>query len=191
MAKVDLFVPFVIEHEASTVDKRLSNEQLYAKAKAKAFSDDPDDGGGATMCGVTIATFKEYCKAKRRPEPTVAQLRCLTYKEWLDILKTMFWDKWKADQIESQSLAELLVDWVWCSGIYGIKLPQYKMGVEVDGIVGGKTLAAIASRDPGKLFEEIKQERIAYTERICTSNRRNRKYKKGWLKRINDFTFKS
>lgn len=191
MAVIERYVPIVIYHEASTRDESLSNEQLFAKAKAKAFSNDPDDSGGATMCGVTIATYKEYCKKKGKPTPTVAQLRNMTYTEWFDILKTMFWDKWHASLIENQSLAELLVDWYWCSGVYGIRIPQYRLGVEADGIVGEKTLAAIRKRDQKKLFEEIKLERIAYTERICTSNRRKRKYKKGWLKRINSFTYKA
>jgi hypothetical protein len=32
-------------------------------------------------------------------------------------LKSLYWDKWKADQIKSQSVANILVDWVWASGI--------------------------------------------------------------------------
>jgi hypothetical protein len=35
----------------------------------------------------------------------------------------MYWDKWKADKIENQSIANLLVDWVWTSGKWGIIFP--------------------------------------------------------------------
>ena len=81
------------------------------------FVDDPDDLGGATNMGVTIATYKVYRKRKGLSEPTVDYLNHLANNEWIDILKSLYWDKWKADQIKSQSVANILVDWVWASGI--------------------------------------------------------------------------
>lgn len=81
------------------------------------FVDDPDDLGGATNMGVTIATYKVYRKRKGLSEPTVDDLKHLSNNEWIDILKSLYWDKWKADQIKSQSVANILVDWVWASEI--------------------------------------------------------------------------
>ena len=81
------------------------------------FVDDPDDLGGATNMGVTIATYKVYRKRKGLSEPTVDDLKQLSNNEWIDNLKSLYWDKWKADQIKSQSVANILVDWVWASGI--------------------------------------------------------------------------
>ena len=81
------------------------------------FVDDPDDLGGATNMGVTIATYKVYRKRKGLSEPTEDDLKHLSNNEWIDILKSLYWDKWKADQIKSQSVANILVDWVWASGI--------------------------------------------------------------------------
>lgn len=81
------------------------------------FVDDPDDLGGATNMGVTIATYKVYRKRKGLSEPTVDDLKHLSNNEWIYILKSLYWDKWKADQIKSQSVANILVDWVWASGI--------------------------------------------------------------------------
>jgi len=37
-------------------------------------------------------------------------------------MKKNFWDKWKADLIKDQSIANILVDWVWGSGKYGITI---------------------------------------------------------------------
>ena len=79
----------------------------------------------------------------------------MTDGEWLDILKTMFWDRWQADKIKSQKLANILVDWVWGSGVYGIKIPQRILGVKQDGIVGDETLKALNAQDPDKLFQAI------------------------------------
>lgn len=190
MARVENIVPFILKWETGTTGIGLTNEQLYEKAKLKGFADDPDDLGGATMCGVTLATFAEYCRRKGYPLPTIVRLRAIKYKEWLEILKTMFWDKWKADQINNESIALILVDWVWGSGKYGITIPQKAIGVTADGIVGPKTIAAVNAKDPKQLFDLIRKERLAYIERICRSRPANLKYKRGWLNRLNDIKFK-
>lgn len=190
MARVESIVPFILKWETGTTGIGLTNEQLFEKAKLKGFANDPDDLGGATMCGVTLATFTEYCRRKGYPRPTIVRLKAITYKEWLEILKTMFWDKWKADQINNESVALILVDWVWGSGKYGITIPQRAIGVTADGIVGPKTIAAVNARDPKQLFDLIRKERLAYIERICKSRPTNLKYKRGWLNRLNDIKFK-
>lgn len=190
MARVESIVPFILKWETGTTGIGLTNEQLFEKAKLKGFANDPDDLGGATMCGVTLATFTEYCRRKAYPRPTIVRLKAITYKEWLEILKTMFWDKWKADQINNESIALILVDWVWGSGKYGITIPQKAIGVTADGIVGPKTIAAVNAKDPKQLFDLIRKERLAYIERICRSRPTNLKYKRGWLNRLNDIKFK-
>lgn len=153
------------------------------------FVDDPDDLGGATNRGVTIGTYATYCKKKGYPAPTVERLKNLSDKDWTEILKTLYWDRWKADNIKSQSVANILVDWVWASGVNGIKIPQQLLGVTVDGIVGTKTLAALNARNPKELFEEIKEARVQFIEDICRKRPANNKFKKGWLNRINSLQY--
>lgn len=185
MAKVEKIVPFILRFEAGVVAPGLTNEQLFERARKTGFANDPDDLGGATMIGVTLDTYTAYCRRKGYPRPTVVRLHGIPYAQWLDILKTMYWDRWKADQISSQSVAEILVDWVWASGKYGITIPQRVLGVAADGIVGVKTLAAVNARSPERLFAEIMAERKAYIDRICASRPANNKFKKGWLNRLN------
>ncbi|MBW9276730.1 glycoside hydrolase family 108 protein [Bacteroides fragilis] len=153
------------------------------------FVDDPDDLGGATNRGVTIGTYATYCKKKGYPAPTVERLKNLSDKDWTEILKTLYWDRWKADNIKSQSVANILVDWVWASGVNGIKIPQKVLGVTADGIVGAKTLAALNARNPKELFEEISEARIQFIEDICRKRPANNKFKKGWLNRINSLQY--
>lgn len=153
------------------------------------FVDDPDDLGGATNRGVTIGTYATYCKKKGYPAPTVERLKNLSEKDWAEILKTMYWDRWKADEIKSQSVANILVDWVWASGVNGIKIPQKVLGVTADGIVGAKTLAALNARNPKELFEEIREARVQFIEDICRKRPANNKFKKGWLNRINSLQY--
>ena len=59
----------------------------------------------------------------------------------------------------------------------------------IDGIVGPKTIEAVNSRDPKELFEAIKAERIAYIDRIIQARPANKKFRNGWLNRINDLKY--
>lgn len=189
MANVEKIVPFIIQFEAGVNPAGLTGEKLFEKARKTGYANDPDDLGGATMVGVTMATYTEYCRKKGYPRPTVERLRAMTYTQWLDILKTMFWDRWKADEIKNQSVAEILVDWVWASGKYGITIPQQVLGITVDGVVGPKTLVAVNAQAPAAFFARIVAERKAYIDRIYKSRPTNNKYKNGWLRRLNAITF--
>ncbi|MDE6019278.1 MAG: peptidoglycan domain protein [Muribaculaceae bacterium] len=185
MAQIEKFIPFLIFWETSAEGPSLSNEQLFAKAQSRGIADDPDDRGGATMVGITISTYRDYCARNRKATPTVVSLSKLSYPEWLDILKKMFWDRWQADQIVDQRVAEMLVDWVWTGGTYGITIPQRLLSVKADGIVGPQTLAAVNKSDPQILFQKIKQARLSYIDRICRTRPANTKFRSGWLRRIN------
>lgn len=170
MANINKIVPFILKWEGG-------------------FVNDPDDLGGATNKGITIGTYEYYCSLKRLPKPSVNDLKNISDEKWLDILKSLYWDKWKADEINNQSVANILVDWVWASGIYGIKRPQKLLGVTVDGIVGPKTLNTLNSRNQKELFDKIVKDRIKFVDEICKSRPTNNKFRKGWLNRINDFKY--
>lgn len=186
MAQIEKLIPFIIYFETGVSEAGISSlHSLYEKARSRGLANDPDDRGGLTMVGVTLSTYKDYCRKKAFGMPDANKLRNLSYDQWRDILKMMFWDRWQADKIESQAVAHMLVDWVWTSGSYGITIPQKALGEKADGIVGAKTLRAINSRDPAALFHQLKQERIAFTERICQSRPQNLKFRTGWLRRIN------
>lgn len=153
------------------------------------FVDDPDDLGGATNKGITIGTYGEYRKRKGLPVPTVQDLKNLTEKEWYEVFKTLYWDRWRADEIKNQSVSNILVDWVWASGVHGIKRPQTILGVVPDGIVGKKTIAALNAAYPDRLFEAIKADRAKFIDEICKARPKNEKYRKGWMNRINAINY--
>lgn len=94
------------------------------------------DLGGATNKGVTIGTFRDYRKRKGLPAPTVDDLKNISESEWHEIFKSLYWDRWKADYILNQSVANILVDWVLGFEVRGIMRPQKILGVDADGIVG-------------------------------------------------------
>ncbi|WP_255346512.1 putative peptidoglycan-binding domain-containing protein [Bacteroides sp. HPS0048] len=107
------------------------------------------------------------------------------------VMKPHYWDKWQADQIKSQSVANLVVDWVWASGIHGIKGVQEILGVTVDGIVGVKTIAALNDRNARELFAEIKRARVSFIEGIIKRDPSQIIFKRGWLTRLNNINYGS
>jgi len=172
MANVNILVPFILRWEGGYVN-------------------DPVDKGGATNMGVTIATWRSVGYDKDGDgDIDVADLKLLTKEDVVNrVLKPHYWDRWKADQIESQSVANILVDWVWGSGVHGIKIPQRVLGVAQDGKVGPITLAAVNSQDPRVFFDKIKAEREAFFNRIVQNNASQKRFIKGWLNRLNDIKF--
>lgn len=149
------------------------------------FADVKGDRGGATNKGVTLATFQSFYGRNK----TASDLKAMTDAQWEHIFKIGFWDRWKADNIKSQSVANILVDWVWASGSYGIKIPQHILGVYVDGIVGENTINAVNNEDSRVLFDRIKNERINFVHRIVNSNPSQKKFLQGWVNRINAFKY--
>lgn len=148
------------------------------------FVNHPADPQGATNSGITIATFRSvYGKNK-----TVQDLKNMTNEQWEYIFKTRFWDRWKADNIDNQAIANLLVDWLWGSGVYGIKYPQSVLGVKADGLVGQKTLAAINGNSNKKdLFNKLWQRRKKHFDDIVKNRPSSKVFYKGWINRLSDF----
>lgn len=168
MAKVEILAPWLLSWEGG-----------YNKVKG--------DKGGATNKGVTLATWRKYGYDKN--EDKVINERDVMLITEFDaiyvVLKPVYWDKWKADDIRSQAIANLVVDWYWNSGVYGIKLPQKVLGVKMDGVVGPKTIAAINGYgNQQELFRKLWLERKAYFERLA-QNPTQRKFLAGWLNRLN------
>ncbi len=209
MANCEKLIPTIIKWEAGTTGEGLTNEQLFEKARKKGFGNDPVDSGGATMIGVTLSTYTSYCKKKKKPAPTVDDLKEITYKEWYEIFKSMFWDKMQADRIENQSIANLCVNTIWGSGAGYIKTIQRVVGVNPDGVVGNITLRAINENPhPDYLFQRLWDRRKQFFEDIVEKSvaayekkigrkateaeklkYTKKKFINGWMNRLNDFKY--
>ena len=153
---------------------------------------DPDDPGGHTFMGITLKTWQKAGYDKTGDGDIDAEdLRLITYKEMITgILKPYYWDVWQADYIRNQSIANLLVDWIWCSGPRTIVIVQHMLELKIDGIVGNQTLTAINNYpDPYELHKLIKAARIYYIDSICEQRPVLSKFKRGWKNRIADFVY--
>lgn len=168
MANINVLKPFILQWEGG-------------------FANDPDDLGGATNKGVTLYTFRRFYGKDR----TVEDLKNMTDAQWLFIFRNGYWDKWKADKIENQSVANLLVDWVYLSGEATIKRVQELLRVVADGKVGDITIARLNSLDSKQLFNDIKKLRIEYIDEICRKRPTNLKFRNGWVRRLTAITYKA
>ena len=149
------------------------------------FCNHPKDKGGATNKGVTLATYRMvYGKNK-----TVDDLKNMSDKEWDYIFTKLYWNKWKADEIKNQSIANILVDWVWMSGLGTIKKIQSLFGLTADGIVGNKTISYINSHDQEEVFNKIWNRRKSFYESLVKNNPSQKVFLKGWMNRLNTFKF--
>ena len=184
MATIDKFIPILFRWETGiTVKDGEALDKAYLRAAKKGFANDPDDRGGATMVGVTIGTYRSYCRYKGWKTPSVNDLKNLPYKVWRDIVYTFFWSKWKGDMIEDQATANMIIDWVWASGAATIKKVQAMLGVTADGIVGPKTIAAVNTQKD--IRDRVYQARKAHFEAIVRKNPSQKKFLKGWMNRVN------
>lgn len=172
MANIDKLAPFILRWEGG-------------------FVNDPVDKGGATNMGVTIGTWRSVGYDKDGDgDIDVDDLHLLDKEDVIErVLRPHYWNRWRADEILNQSVANILVDWVWASGTHGIKRPQRILGVTADGIVGPKTLAAVNSMDPMELHFRIKNDRIKFIDEICQRDPSQERFRKGWLNRINALVY--
>ena len=150
------------------------------------FSDHPADRGGATFCGVTLSTYRQFINA----QATAEDLRKMTKDQWKKIFIHGYWWPWKASNIVSQGVANVCVDWAWASGPgTSILRVQRLLGVDADGIVGPRTLDAINSASPRELFDRIIQARLKFVEDIVQRDPSQRVFLRGWKNRINDIPY--
>ena len=141
--------------------------------RERMFSDDPDDRGGATLCGVTLTTLNEWAHKVFGQSTTFTKedLQNLTFYNWVEVVKVLFWKRLCCDQYFGRPhLALVVADYGFNSGVtraakclqsvlneINNTLEVYKTKrlcedgvyrvelnqIEVDGIVGKQTLTAI------------------------------------------------
>lgn len=175
------------------------------------FTDDPTDKGGATKYGITEATWRRLGHDKDGDgDVDKDDVRLLDLDDFKVILRFGYWDLWQADKIKNQSIANFLVDWVYNSGNWGIKIPQRILGLNQDGNVGKKTLEVVNSTDQQKFHSSLVLARMSFLDEIIKKdiervelklNKKlteqeqlkltNKKFEKGWKNRTISFGFQA
>ncbi len=142
------------------------------------FVNHPDDPGGMTNLGCTKAVWEEHCGHP----VTEKVMRALTPTDVAPLYKRKYWDKVQCDELPS-GVDYIVFDAAINSGPgRAAKWLQATIGVEVDGGIGPKTLAAVKAFDSKKLIEDYTKRRLSFMMDLPTWGT----FGKGWSRRVQE-----
>lgn len=142
------------------------------------FVNHPADPGGMTNLGVTKAVWEEWVGHPVDEK----QMRALTPADVASMYKAKYWDKIKGDDLPT-GVDYAVFDAAVNSGPgRAAKWLQACVGVEQDGGIGPKTLAAVAAFDPAELVEDYAKRRLSFLMDLPHWGT----FGKGWTRRVAD-----
>ena len=140
------------------------------------YVNDPRDPGGRTNMGVTQRAWESYLNRT----VTEAEMRTLTPENVKPFYKAMYWDKLKGDQLPA-GVDYAVYDLAVNSGVNrAAKWLQEIAGVTADGIIGPKSMEAIAACDPQEVVDVLCDMRLEFLQRLPTFGT----FGKGWSRRV-------
>lgn len=141
------------------------------------WADHPKDPGGATMKGVTLATYRRW-----KPGATKDDLRRITDAEVAAIYRKGYWDAVNGDDLPA-GLDLVAFDGAVNSGpARGAKWLQQALGVTADGKIGPKTIAAARAAQAEAVIDRACDLRMAFLRGLNTWPT----FGKGWGRRVNE-----
>ena len=172
-------------------DEALEQSLEWLLEEEGGFSNHPADTGGATMYGVTQATFNAWLKAVGRKQRNV---KTITRDEAFTLYKTMYWDEAGCDKLPFP-ISYMVFDAAVNSGpVRADKWLQAALGVKQDGILGPKTLAALeeaVDREDFVIYYRIIDERLKFLVALIRSKTSQLAFLLGWMRRLNRVLLRS
>jgi len=160
------------------------------------FVDHALDRGGATNQGITLATLRQYRKdydygdLDGDGDVDVDDVFLLeTPEEAAPIYKRLFWDRMRLDELPG-GVDYLLFDFGVNSGpknaarILQKALSRMGYNLDLDGILGSKTIEAAKNADPDQLIRNMLLERDIFYRKIVACDISQDIFFKGWMNRL-------
>lgn len=148
----------------------------HVLAHEGGYVDHPDDPGGATNFGITLATLQSW----RGRSVTRADVRALTKAEAGDIYRARYWDVCRCDELP-EPVAFIVFDAAVNHGVSrAVRLLQEALGVTADGRIGPATLGAARAADTKSLVTEIAARRMVLYGNLAHF----RTFGLGWSRRL-------
>jgi lysozyme family protein len=140
----------------------------------------PKDPGGATNKGVTQAVYDAWRVQHAQPKRSV---RSITDEEVAAIYRRKYWDAVKGDDLPV-GVDMAVFDFAVNSGVSrAVKYLQQIVGVQADGVMGPKTLAAVKA-SKSDVAAELNANRLAFMRRLSTWST----FGRGWSARMADIS---
>lgn len=142
------------------------------------YIDHPQDPGGSTMKGITLATFTDFKGRAMSKE----ELRAISDADVRAIYKSRYWDAVRADELKP-GVDLLAFDMAVNKGVgRAAKLMQRGAGVTEDGALGPKSMAAINALDAADFIAKVSEARRDFYKSLKTFPT----FGKGWLRRVDE-----
>jgi lysozyme family protein len=142
------------------------------------FVNNPKDPGGMTNLGCTKAVWEEHC-GHPVDEKT---MRGLTPADVGPLYRQKYWNKVCGDDLPA-GVDYVVFDAAINSGPgRAAKWLQACVGVEPDGGIGPKTLAAVRAFSAKQLVEDYTKRRLSFLMDLPTWDT----FGRGWTKRVNE-----
>jgi lysozyme family protein len=141
----------------------------------------PNDPGGPTNRGITLATFRKWVKK----DGSANDLKRITDEQVAKIYRSVYWNGIKGDDLPG-GIDYAVLDFAVNSGpTRAAKALQAVLGVEQDGAIGPVTLAAARAADPIKVVKALCDQRMAFLRKLSNWPT----FGKGWTSRVEDVRF--
>jgi len=142
------------------------------------FVNHPNDPGGMTNLGCTKAVWEEHCG-----HPVTEKImRELKPADVAPLYRRKYWDKIKGDELPA-GVDYAVFDCAINSGPgRAAKMLQACVGVEPDGGIGPKTLAAVNVFDQKQLIQDYSKRRLSFLMDLQHWSA----FGKGWTRRVNE-----
>jgi lysozyme family protein len=154
------------------------------------YSNHPQDPGGPTMKGVTLATYRAYCRRLGRAQPGIAELKAITDAEVEQIFRENYWQMIAGDHLPA-GIDFAAADFSFNSGatqaVKELQRTVTALGFDsegADGTVGAHTLSAL-----DQAMRALGEDRVinAYMDRrwsFMQGLKNFASFKNGWRTRI-------
>jgi lysozyme family protein len=140
------------------------------------WSDHPADPGGATMRGVTLATYSAWLGRT----VTKAELRAIPQDHIETIYRHGYWDKVRGDDLPA-GLDLVAFDAAVNSGVSrGAKWLQAAVGAKLDGMIGPASVAAAKAADHDRAVNIACDARLSFLRQLSTWG----SFGNGWSARV-------
>lgn len=155
------------------------NFQISLKKVLKhegGWADHPKDPGGATMKGVTLASFRRYVN----PKATKEDLKKITDQQLSTVYRRNYWDAVLGGELPD-GLDYAMFDFAVNSGpSRAVKYLQKIVETSQDGRIGPATLRAIEENNVFDLIERLCDARMEFLKKLGTWPT----FGKGWTSRV-------
>lgn len=164
------------------------------------YQNDPADSGNflnginyGTKYGITPGAWSRYYGTKLQPDT----IRNLSVSDAVPIYKKNYWNAFKGDQIENDSVAALMMFAVVNSGPGQVLVFKKLMNAVAGKKIVAETSTAFTNAEADLLngldqelfFTALKAAREQFYKNLVAQKPQLQKYLKGWLNRLDKYQF--